>query len=942
LENASEFLRVLQHESSLSTAHRPLRLRLAHSDQLSDDVLLPQRIVGTEAICGGIEYRVACVASSPSLPLKELIALPAEIQIVTDRGQLRSVCGIVAEARAGDCDGGLAAYQLVIRDALAIMEKRINSRIFRYQNELEIVQVLFDEWRHSNAVLAGAFEYELDPLFDMRQFPPREQAMQYNESDAAFIRRILKRRGVSWYFRPGRSRNTAVEQGHDRVPAHTLVLFNDPNSLPRNAAGSVRYHRDQATEQRDTITSWTAARRLQAGSATRHSWDYKNPLGAHFMTTSAKSMADQGSNGNQLAASLDDYLVEMPHVGNDVEDHWRLGHVRMNRHEFETKCFHGEGSVRDFCAGEYFTLANHPEIDTHPAAERDFVITELHVSAHNNLPGDLSARAERLLSKNGCGGVVSADFPDAEELDGSQMRSWVSFTAVRRGVPVVPAFDPRTDLPLTQLQSAVVVGPANEEVHCDALGRVKIRFPGMRAEDHQHAHGAGASDTPSDSAWVRVASNWAGNGPGSQQQCGTLGLPRVGTEVLVAFLGGDPDKPIILSQLFNQRGAPPALSKMGELPGNRYLSGAKSREIGGQRGNQLRFDDTRGQISAQLASDHATSELNLGWLTQPRANGSGAPRGEGAELRSDKAVAVRGGQGVLISAEASVGAEGNQLDRAGLVGLAEVMQGVLDELSRLAIEHAEDEAAKPRLAELVGKLKRWHEGSNLSAGEGGQPIVAASAPAGILLASQDNVAVGAETKIDIVCAGDTEISAGRNLFMRAARGISMFAYELGLKLVAGRGNVVVQTHQGHVQIKSSGNISLIATDTIDLQARHVKVVAQGTQTDWENGTIVQQSANQIVAKSPSYLRVIGGAATPVGLDLPHTEVETDERIVVIDRQTGLPAKGRRYIARHEDGTTIEGVTDEEGRTSILQSYAFGDIEVRLLADRDDGDGGEAA
>jgi type VI secretion system secreted protein VgrG len=270
------------------------------------------------------------------------------------------------------------------------------------------------------------------------------------------------------------------------------------------------------------------------------------------------------------------------------------------------------------------------------------------------------------------------------------------------------------------------------------------------------------------------------------------------------------------------------------------------------------------------------------------------------------------------------------------------MQGVLDELSRLAIEHAEDEAAKPRLAELVGKLKRWHEGSNLSAGEGGQPIVAASAPAGILLASQDNVAVGAETKIDIVCAGDTEISAGRNLFMRAARGISMFAYELGLKLVAGRGNVVVQTHQGHVQIKSSGNISLIATDTIDLQARHVKVVAQGTQTDWENGTIVQQSANQIVAKSPSYLRVIGGAATPVGLDLPHTEVETDERIVVIDRQTGLPAKGRRYIARHEDGTTIEGVTDEEGRTSILQSYAFGDIEVRLLADGDDGDGGEAA
>jgi type VI secretion system secreted protein VgrG len=946
LESASEFLRVLQHESALSTAHRPLRLRLAHSDQLSDDVLLPQRIVGTEAICGGIEYRVACIASSPRLPLKELIALPAEIQIVTDRGQLRSVCGIVTEARAGDSDGGLASYQLVLRDALAIMEKRVNSRIFRYQNELEIVQTLFDEWRHSNAVLAGAFEYELDPLFDMRQFPPREQVMQYNESDAAFVRRLLKRRGVSWYFRAGRSRATTVEQAQDRVPAHTLVLFDDPNGLPQSSAGIVRYHRDQATEKRDTITSWTAARRLQAGSATRHSWDYKNPLGAHFMTTSARSMADQGSNGNQLAASLDDYQVEMPHAGNDVEDHWRLGHVRMNRHEYETKCFHGEGSVRDFCAGEYFSLSGHPEIDTHPAAERDFVIIELQVAAQNNLPKDLSARAERLLARNRWGGEPMASSMAAEELDASQVRAHVSFTAVRRGVPIVPAFDPRADLPQPQLQSAIVVGPPNEEVHCDALGRVKIRFPGMRAADHQHAHGAGASDTPADSAWVRVASNWAGNGPGSQQQCGTLGLPRVGTEVLVAFLGGDPDKPIILSQLFNQRGAPPALSKMGELPGNRYLSGAKSREIGGQRGNQLRFDDTRGEISAQLASDHAASELNLGWLTQPKANGAGAPRGEGAELRSDKAVAVRGGQGVLISAERSVDAEGSQLDRAGLVGLANVLQGVLDELARLATAHAEDEAAGPHLAHLIDKLKRWHDGSNVGAAgvaqAGGDPIVAASAPAGMMLASQANIALGAEAKIDIVCAGDTEVSTGRNLFLRAARGISLFAYELGLKLVAGRGNVVVQTHQGHVEIKSSGRISLIAAEGIDLQAPQVKVVSQGAQTDWDNGTITQQCAGQYVEKAAGFVQVAGGAGNPAALDLPHTEVETDERIVVMDRQTGRPAKGRRYVARHEDGTTIEGVTDDEGRTSILQSYAFGDIEVRLLPDGDEDGAGEPA
>jgi type VI secretion system secreted protein VgrG len=925
LESTNEFLRVLQHEQSLSTAHRQLRLRLAHADQLSDDVLLPQQVAGVESICGGIDYRVACVSSSPTLPLKELIALPAEIQLMTDRGQLRSICGIVTEARAGDFDGGLATYELRIRDALSIMEKRTNSRVFRYHNELEIVQLLFDEWRHSNSVLGGAFEYELDPLFDMREFPAREQVMQHNESDAAFVRRLLKRRGVPWVFRAGRSRNTVVEAAQDHVPAHTLVLFKDSNSLPQNGAGSVRYHRDGVADGRDTVMAWTAARQLQPGSATRHSWDYKNPHGAQFMTATARGMADQGSAGNQLAASLDDYMVEMPHAGNDVDDQWRLGQVRMNRHEFETKCFHGEGTVRAFCAGEYFSLTDHPEIDTHPAPERDFVITELHLAARNNLPADLSSQVERLLGRN--------RWPDGWTRVDKDERVRVSFTAVRRGVPVVPVFDARSDLPQPQMQSAIVVGPPGEEVHCDALGRVKIRFPGMREQDHKHAHGAGASGTPADSAWVRVASNWAGSGPGSQQQCGMLGLPRVGTEVLVAFLGGDPDRPIVVAQLYNQRAVPPALSRAGDLPGNRYLSGARSRELGGRRGNQLRFDDTRGEISAQVASDHAASQLNLGWLTHPKANGHGDARGEGAELRSDDAVAIRGGRGVLLSAHARRDAEGMLLEREGLVGLAGVMQGVLDELTRLANEHSEDEQAKPRLAELVEKLKAWHDGSNVAPSAprlDKDPIIAATAPGGIVLGSDDNLALGAQTKIDVVCAGDTELSSGGNLFARAARSLSLFAYELGLKLVAGRGNVVVQTHQGHVEIKSSGRISLIAAEGIELDAPSVKVVSKGAQTDWEEGTITQQSSGKHVVKAASFEHVDGGDGSPAGLVLPHTQLETDERVVVIDRQTGKPACGRRYIARHEDGTTIEGVTDDEGRSSILQSYAIGAVEFRLL------------
>jgi len=926
LDSASEFLRVLQHEKSLSTAHRALRLRLAHAGALSDALaaanLLPQRISGLESICGGVEYRVSCVASDPALPLKELIALPAEIQVVTDRGQLRRICGIVTEARSGDSDGALATYQLVLRDALAVMEKRVNSRIFRYQNELEIVQVLFDEWRHANAVLAGAFEYELDPLLDMRLYPPREQTMQYNESDAAFVRRLLRRRGISWTVRPGRSRGTSVDPLHDRIPAHTLVLFSDANGLPENAAGTVRYHRDVAPGERDTITSWGAARTLQPGSATRHSWDYKNPGGLQFMSTTARGSLDQGAHGNGLAASLDDYLVETPHAGNDVEDHWRLGQLRMQRHEFEAKCFHGEGSVRDFCAGQYFTLADHPEIDTHPAAERQFVITELQVSARNNLPGDLSARVERLLAQNGW---------IAPAAGGVEVPVHVRFTAVRRGVAIVPAYDPRVDLPHPQLQSAIVVGHRHEEVHCDRLGRVKIRFPGMRTTDHEHAHGAGASGTAADSAWVRVASNWAGNGPGSQQQFGALTLPRVGTEVLVAFLGGDPDRPVILSQVFNQTGEPPALSPHGGLPGNRYLSGLKSREIGGQRGNQLRFDDTQGEISAQLASEHGASQLNLGWLTHPKENGMAEPRGEGAELRSDRYVAVRGRDGVLISAEASARAEGGQMARAGLVGLAELLQSVVDETAKLAVKHAGDEPSTGRLAELVGKLKQWEAGSNTAPDAGSAaPIVAVTAPAGIVLGSQDNVAIGSERKVDLVSGGDAEVSTGKNLFMRAAQGISAFAQALGIKLVAGRGNVTVEAQQGAVEVKSYRRISLISSEAIHIEAPIVRIVSEGAQTEWSDGRIAQQSSGQQLIKATSVVRGAAGGGSPTALDFPASKITTNERLVLRSLQTREPIPSQRYIAHLEDGRTIEGISDEEGRTTLVQSDTLGPVRFELL------------
>ncbi|WP_254441965.1 type VI secretion system Vgr family protein [Duganella vulcania] len=810
-----DFFNYLGVARELSANNRPLRLQLDLPGGLNDELLLPQRVFGSETVCGGIEYRVLCVSSDACLPLKKLIAVPATLHIVTDIGELRSVCGLVTEASSGDSDGGLASYQVLIRDALAILEKRTNTRVFRNMDEVEIVQRILNEWRHKDPTLGVCFKHEVDEVFHMRQYPKREFTMQHNESDAAFIRRLLKRRGIGWYVR---------SEGGD-YPLHTLVLFNRAESMRRNAAGTIRYHRDAATEERDTITSWSAVRSLQPGRVTRHSWDYRN-LGRDFMMASVRGDANQGPHGNGIAASLDDYQVLAPHAGDDNEDLCVLGKVRMNRHDYESKCFHGEGSVRDLCAGEYFTLTGHPEVDRHPAEERDFIVTALQVNAQSNLPKALAARVERLFTRSRwMQGAQELQMQKevADQVASGPLRMHIQFTAVRFGVVIVPAYDPRTDVPQALMQSAIVVGPKGEEVHCDQLGRVKIRFPATREVDHEEACGIGASDSDRDSAWVRVASNWAGNGPSSLNQCGTVALPRVGTEVLVNFLGGDPDKPVIVGQLYNQQAHPPALSNMGQLPGNRYLSGIKSREIQGDRANQLRFDDTNGQISARLSSDHGESQLSLGFLTEARIDGRGNPRGEGVELRTDMAVAVRGAGGVLVTASAGGGVVGKQLERGELTRIVSGLQQITEQLSKLAERYATEEPHGPELSQLAEKVRELECG--------GVQLVAVDGPMGVSVTSGQSLLLGAATDIDIASSGDTHISSAGRGTLHTARGLGLFANQGDVKVTAASGKVEMQAQNSMMLLLAKKVLEIMSTtDWINITAKQgVRINGGGTE-----------------------------------------------------------------------------------------------------------------
>lgn len=870
------FLNVTGLSFGLTQSNRPIRLHLAHPQSILDDVLLVKHVSGQETLCGGMEYRLLCVSTEAGLPLKEFIALPAELQFVTDQGGLRSICGIVAQACAGQSDGGLATYQLVVRDALSLMERRTNTRVFRDLNEVDITLGVIRKWRADNPVLARVFDVDVSGV--KGTYPPRAFTMQHNEPDAAFLRRLWKRQGISWYFRPSQAK-----------AAHTLVLFDAPQSLQQNAAGTVRFHRDAGTETRDGVINWSAVRNLAPGSIARQSWDHKQ---RQMMSAQLPTTLRQGEAGDQFAFSLDDYLIDAPHLGDDDSDYRRLGELRMQRHEYEAKCFRGESGVRDLCVGQWFRLDGHPDIDAHADDEREFVLTELSLVAENNLPKDVDDRARRLFAANAWQADAVADaLTQASDERGVKFTN--RFTCVRRGIPIVPSYDPRSDLPQVRLQSALVVGPPGEEVHCDALGRIKLRFPGTRKQDHPD--GAGASNSDRDSAWVRVASHWASN------RWGAISLPRVGDEVLVDFLGGDPDKPVVVGCVHGGRTPPPAFSHEGDLPSNRFIAGIKSKEVQGMRCNQLRLDDTPGQISAQLASEHGHSQLNLGWLTHPRREGEGEARGEGAELRSDHSVVLRAARLMLLTTQAMLGASGRQLEREPLLALLEGAEGLLKELGEFAGQHQAMPIDLAPQRQLAQDLKQ------------AAPLIAQYAEGGFVNGTPNSSVSYSGRQQTFAAQQHIQAVAGQRVNIQAGKGISLFAHQDGMKHIARAGKLDIQAQQDSVGIAAHQDVKITASqgDIVIAAKNSLTLLCGGAYIKIADGKIEQGCAGDFTIKAGMH-KWDGPAQQEAPLPFFPSAEHTNWLKLDLDGYQGAPMAGVPYTLHFADGQNKDGTLDGNG------------------------------
>lgn len=913
-----------------SQNNRPFRLHWRSSQKDLADLLLIQRLDIREDLCGGIEGRVSCISTTIGAPLEAFLGQPLTIQLVTDQGALHSICAIVTDAREGESDGSLGTYQLVIRDALTIMERRINTRIFRTKSVVDIIQTLVQEWRNRSATLGATFDLDISNL-DASKYPVREQTLQFDECDADFVRRLCRREGIAWFVRAGGAPNN---ENLAAQPFHTLVLFDNAVKLRQAEVGTVPYHPEAATGTRDSITILTMSRQLVPGSIRRASWDLKP---GRVDQVRAPTRVDQGPAGNDLAALLSDVRIDSPHIADTSSDYQRLGMARLLAHGARSTGVSGASGVRDLEVGYWISVSGHPELDALPEPERRIVITSLHHVGDNNLPKNLNERAQALFEANRWQTTAAPLSIDTSArpttFDGSSASRYENtFSGVPRGTPLTPAYDPRIDLPRIYPITGKVVAPDGEQVYTDQYGRHNVQIQGLDPADHAHANGAGTSGAPSDSAWVRALSNWAGDNLGHQTPL------RAGMEVLLDFANGDPDRMYISGVFSNSDNMPATFSGKGSLPGNRYLSGMRSREINGSRYNQLRLDDTPAQISAQLSSQHGTSELNLGYLTQPRENGEGANRGEGAELRTDAAAALRAAQGILLTTYARTQASGNQLDRDELVQLLGECTELFKALGDYAGQHGGQAADTSGQTAVASAFKNWAPGTGNSGNAGAstinesQALMAFGAQAGSVNVTPKTHVTYAGENIDQVAQQHLQLMSGQRFNATAGQGMQLFARGTGVQAVAGEGPVLLQAQtdaltanaQKGVKISTNENEVLVTAPTIRLVAEDGSYIKIG-----EGVTLGTDGDIKLLSASHQW----GGPSTQQAANTGFNKAPTDQRF-----RLHYPSEdGATPVAAHQpyritldDGRVIEGKSDASGLTALVKDDAMRILKVDIL------------
>lgn len=828
--------------------------RLLHlHTPLGPDVLVAETLDGTESVdLGGFRFELTALAVDAHVDLTELLGQPVLLELRTAAatdGLRPWHAHVTAFERLGS-NGGLARYRLVIEPWIAFLRQRFDSYVFQDMTVVEIVESVFADYAGQGR-LAPAWRWDLG---DPGVYRKRSLTTQYEESDFAFVERLLAEEGIHCHV------EHAGDAGSTSLGAHTLV-FADHNDAFVDL-GPIRFHRFDATEREDSIQRWSTTRRWNADRVVRASWDYRS-LDLRCVEAQGDGLAE---------APGEDVDVAGPYTYPDRQTGERYARQQLEALQAAAAVIQGEGRWRALRAGARFELTGHAHYRA--AADARFHCIRVTHRARNNLGARIHDEVERAIGGAAleapalphslaglapvairAGGAVPTELADADADAGFYLNRFHALPAAVTyrsrthdgdGVRLHPK--PRVH----GAQTAVVVTDG-APVQTDRDHRIKVQFPWQRGANASSRldHPAGDDNAPGTAAastWVRVASPWAGD------NWGGVFVPRKGQEVLVAFLEGEIDRPVVIGAVYNGQGqadaqhngvAAAAAGATGNAPawfeGNGHASvftGFKTQQLtdsahGAGGYQQLRLDDTPGQGRVQASTTQHETALNLGHLKGGRDNRRGAERGFGAELATRAGGAVRAGAGLLLTTESgrqqlTATAAGMQLARSGeqLQSLAEAAR---DQTADLPDEPAElpAQCALKTAIDTLATTGAGAPGGGIGGGDGqapgwSAPVLVASSVAGLaavtpsdqVWASGTHTLLSADAGLNWASQGATVLSVagGVVLYTQGTKpAIARPNAEIGISLHAAQDPVSARAHANLARAAAKSSVKISST-----------------------------------------------------------------------------------------------------------------------------------
>ncbi|MFO0615817.1 MAG: type VI secretion system tip protein TssI/VgrG [Polyangiaceae bacterium] len=649
-----------------------------------DVVLAVRAFVGAEALHRRYAFDVVCLAPSELVadPVDELLGLNAALHLPGGRRVVRGVVervSVLSTHEARSRSGLVRVTRVRLVPALALLAHTQRSRVFQDLSADRIV-----------AAVLGAERVAVRTAL-ARPLPIRSYAVQYEESDADFVERLVHEDGLVSFFEhtsPGADHASAGERWVLADDRGAYTPLDDPAVLAVDPSGG------SLNGTADSLDSFARVGRVRPTSLVLRNADpaRARPAVGRALPSPQRDGATAVDGGVVTATArsathrhreLEVYEHHAPYEEPEVGAANARTQLEQLRSAAET--FEGSSRCARLRPGGTFRVRG-------SMSDRD--------------PGEVAivSVAHRYFAGGGAGRDRGATYEN-------------QFTCVPSSVVHRP---PRPARRVVQaVETATVVGVVGEDVTTTSLGSVKIQFPWDREGTHDDAS----------SCWVRVAQPWSGAGYGFQF------IPRVGAEVLVAFIGGDPDRPVIVGCLPNPHNALPFA-----LPDSATQSGIRTRTSpGGEDYNELAFVDTRGSEAVRIraARDHEEEVVR-----NQRSRIGGA---QAVSIGESRAVAVTGhdelsvgaGRSERIVGEATRTVHGRSFDVVD-ANRERLVRG--QEIAR--IEGSQSTVVGADMQVIVG-----------GSGEGSVDIQAAS---DVRLVGKDRVDVVSPKEIRLLC-GDTRV-----------------------------------------------------------------------------------------------------------------------------------------------------------------------------------------